>query len=101
MSYILEQAAQASSSSAAAGGVPQPITLAPELAATLRRSCRPDDQWVLVECGFWDQHVKGWTGPASALFQVWPLIDKVCDYAVWELGPDLLPTGNIIPSGSG
>lgn len=96
MSYILGQAAQASSSV-----VPQPVMLAPEVEAALRRSCHPDDHWLLVECGCWTSHGKGWTGPALALFQVWKMTYTTCDYVVWELGPDMLPTGKTFESGSG
>lgn len=95
---LLQRAAQNSSST----GKAPPKRLPPQVDYLLQHSRHSIDQWLLVQCGAWqDHHPLGWTGPAYGLLQLWQVDTVACDYTLWVVDADGLPTGRTYNSASG
>ena len=51
------------------------------------------DHWVMVQCGNWEKHPLGWTGPAVAVLQLWHVGGHMFDYSLWVVDPSGVVTG--------
>lgn len=107
LDHLQHLAGSTSSSTSKVNGSPDAASQFESAKERLLAACKPQDRWQLLWCGEWEDH-KGWSGPAHALFQVWPMAaatavsDEVrLGYDFWEIGPDWLPTGEKFASGTG
>jgi hypothetical protein len=104
----LQHLAGSSANSSSVDGSPVAAGQDKSAREVLLAACNQQDRWRLLQCGKWEKHTEGWSGPARALIQVWPMspatavADKVLlGYDLWEIGPDWSPTGMQFGSGTG